>query len=426
MSTKEKAGPPAGTAEEGNYEKEDIKVAQPRSAVKIERLPNDHPLITRLLDLYVSDWKAGAPGDKFPRSWFYASDVGKCPRSIYYQFTAAEKKADMKASTIINFRLGNLFHEEGEDKFKRLGLSTGNWMTEFGSRVFAGIGFDRHGRIDVFVYEDILQGGEHKAHPDQFTPVVITEIKSKNPYGFQMEPEDYEIDQAMTYLADTMGSPFFAARRIRITDYALIFYIDRGGMSDPPFAFYRVDYSQERVDAITAEFRALVKAIDEKRTPARPYTRDSIPCGYCRFKTWCWRNMPAPEPPPIEPDPTVKVPDMEIVLSAAEGFLRLNGEVKKLEKEMELAEKIVRAYFKGTGQGELRVGDEGHGLRYIPTLENEIDVEYLLKKLKSKFHLVCKPQISLLKKAVKDGLIDGTTFETAVRQVPGEPHLKKF
>ena len=367
-------------------------IAKDRGEVKIERLEELHPVLNDLISRYVDDWKKEHPFDKLPREWFYVSDVGKCPRSIYYQFKYPEKKREMSPHTIIMFAFGNIYHDEIQTKFRKIGYTT-NKGVEFGT--WSKLNFAKRGRLDVLLSEDGM--------------TVVTEIKWKNPYGFQTEPEEWEVDQLLSYIEDCKKDPYFKGRNI--ADYGYVVYLDSGLIASPPLAMYRIWFSEKRVEVIKSEFSELWDCIQKNKTPERPYERESWRCQYCRFLEWCWRGIPLPPEPKFEKDETIEPPSYEIVESMASSYLQTDLQEKELAKQRELARKVLIQYFKGTGKDEIVIGQEK--IKFSLSNSYSLDEGYLWKKFKKIFNRIARPQVSLLKAALKDGLIDGTTFEKA-------------
>jgi len=365
-----------------------------RGVVKADRLLDDDPFIKHITDFYREEWKRDHPGDKNPREWFYVSDVGRCPRSIFYQFKQPEKKRNLALSTLLMFKFGELFHEEVMRVFRALGYTTGKDI-EFGT--WSKVGFMKRGRIDALVKDPVV--------PAMF---ITTEVKSKNPYAFAAdEPNENEVDQLLSYMADIRADPYFKSRGGAIADFGYIFYIERSGLADMPFAVWKVHYSEERIEAIRREFRSLHRAIKQNSLPERPYTRDDINCQYCRFRDYCWEGVPLPEQPKHEADDTIEVPAMEIVESMAETYVRLKAEIKEKETELELAEKVLKRYFQGTGQDEMKA------VRYEKYNAAVINEAYLLRHAAKLWPKIAKPQVGLMREAVESGLMTGTVFEGA-------------
>jgi hypothetical protein len=205
---------------------------------------------------------------------------------------------------------------------------------------------------------------------------------------------------------------YFKKKGMVIADYGYLLNADRGGLADVPFTMWRLEYDSVLVDQVKEWFEKIDKDIKEKIYPERPFVRDSISCSYCRFKEWCWKDMPAPETPVLEPDANIIPPSQEIVESMARVLVEGKAKASELEKELETAENVLKQYFKATGNRAIDVG--GIPVTYEIYDKATIDEEYLLKYAKDRWSAFAKPQITLLRKAVDDGIISGTMFEKAM------------
>jgi len=195
-----------------------------------------------------------------------------------------------------------------------------------------------------------------------------------------------------------------------------------------PIKAWKIWKSEARIEAITKYFTTVWKAIQEKRTPARPYTRDSIPCQYCRFNIWCWRGIPEPPDEKLEADDTIEDPGQEIIESAASNFLRLQAELKRIEAEMEVPRKIIEAHFKRHGKTSM-VDPAGGAAKisYIKTPKYDLDKAYLAKRIgQSAFIEAASLTMAGLQRLLKDGKIDGTTIEKAKIHKPAAWSVRVF
>lgn len=389
------SGVPEGGSAPVEVSSEPIVIVPPNE-VKMTRVEK-HPVIETMMAQYVLDWKREHGSDKKPRPYFYVSDAGRCARQIAYQFLRPEEKHDMNASTIIMFKMGDLFHRETQDMLLRIGATTAKDI-EFGT--FGEFDFDPRGRLDVFLNDD-----------DE--TLVVTDIKSKNSYAFAGAPSIEEVLQTMLYVYQCKRDKYFAKRGKKIADYSYLLYVDRGGMADEQFAMWRIEYDEALVEVARAWFQKVADEIKAKHYPERPYTRDSIQCSYCRFSSACWADIPAPELPALVKDESIVPPTQEIVESMARLFVQTRAQIKELERDVEAAEAVLTQYFKGTGQEELDV--DGAKVRYEIRTTNEIDIEYLMKYAKDKWPAFAKPQITMLRDAVDKGIISGTVFEKAMK-----------
>jgi CRISPR/Cas system-associated exonuclease Cas4 (RecB family) len=360
--------------------------------MQIEKLTN-HPILNDLTNLYVNDWKKAHPYDKKPRLYFFVSDAGRCKRQLFYQFVEPEKKRDMASSTIMMFKMGDLFHDEVQQNLIRLKYASSKDI-EFGT--FGEAKFDPRGRLDAFIKEN--------------GRLVILDIKSKNSYAFEDEPNDEETYQLLFYIYQCKQDRYFSGRRQKIADYGYLLYVDRGGLSDMPFYLWKVEYSEEQIEILRAEFSRLQNDIQKKKIPIRGHERNSIKCNYCRFKELCWQGVPEePKPLELEANPAIEKPEMELVESAQNRYIQVKNEIKEKEAEEEKLHDILERYFKATGNKETE------RLIYSPSKETSLDRDYLLSKLKDKWHLIAEPKMKLIQAAIKAKEVDPEVFERAKR-----------
>lgn len=407
IRTKLKAGKvaPGGAKSKGVKPKtataaDELKIIQKHVDVKIEILAPDHPIIQGLVDKYIEDWKKTHTKDKKSRSYFYFGDAGRCPRELYYAFHYASKKKDLAASTIMMFVMGDLFHDEIQNKFKSMG-ATANRFIEFGT--WEKTNFEKSGRLDLFITENGL--------------IPIMELKSKNPYAFGVDiPDDKEIDQIVSYIDASQKDPWLIDHYPPVPDYGYILYIDRAGIAKPlPIKGWKVWKNRARVEAIKCYFDEVWKAIQIRRTPVRPYARNSLPCTYCRFDYFCWKGVEVEKPEVLKPDPTIEAPDPEILASIRDNYFKIDAQIKDLETQKDTLKKVLIAYFKSKGVTELYHPDgSGAKIQYFSKTGHVFDIFYLYKRMgvKNLLKVVSVAQ-KKLKEAMAAGIIDGTTFETS-------------
>jgi hypothetical protein len=172
-----------------------------------------------------------------------------------------------------------------------------------------------------------------------------------------------------------------------------------------------VEYDAERVHAIKDRFFLLDKAILAGKCPKRPYERDSIKCSYCRFQDHCWEGVPIPAPPAFLADETVEKPEMELVTSAAETYVRLKDEEQRIKDELEMSHKILMNYFRSTGNENIPIN--GNLIMHSYTARTELDAEYLMEELGDAYRRIATPQAKLIQGAIKAGLLDAEVYERA-------------
>lgn len=358
--------------------------------MQIEKLDRDHFLIKELIDSYRDERKKGSgQRDKQAPKNLYMSFVSRCDRDVYYRFVHPEKIRTLADKTIVFFRHGNMYHDEIQERLKKKRVIDNSRDIEYGLEDWA---IDTTGRLDCFVSEN--------------SGLVVTELKSKNPYAFNVEePHQEEIDQLFWYIYAAKKSKSLKERNIQ--DYGYILYMERGEISDFPFAAWKIPYDEKRVKAIRKRFRNLKQLIDTKKIPQRPYERDSIKCNYCRFREFCWKGVPEVIEPELLPDVSIEKPEMELVQSAENRYILLKEKMAKEKEELEKLQELLLNYFKATG------AKDTEKLLHVFSKKTYLDEDYLLKHAKDKWPLIAKSQVSLIKKAIKDKELDPEIFERA-------------
>ena len=369
----------------------------------IEKLNSDHFLIREITESFLEDWKQkSGQRDHQKRGYFYMSDVGKCDRATFYDFTCPEKKRPITAKTLMMFNAGNLLHDDIQARVRQRGITESGRDIEWGLEDWA---HKATGRLDfiaaVYRFIETEKG------------IAVAEIKTKNPYNFgEEEPSQDEIDQMLWYIDRLKESSAKSVRQSAVLDYGFILYVDRAAIADPlPLCGWRVDFDAERVAVIKARFTALDKAIQVGDCPMRPFERDSIKCTYCRYEAHCWEGIPRPKAPVFVADEAIEPPEQELLESMAVRFLELKAEEKKVEAELETTHEILMRYFKATGLEQIPV--DGKAIVHGTQKKTTLDDEYLLEQLGDKWLLIAKPDLKRIQAAIKDGMIDAGILETA-------------
>ena len=381
----------------------------------MEKLNDNHFLIKEIVESYVEDWKAkSGQRDHQKRNYFYMSDVSKCPRAIFYDFTCPERKRPIMAKTLMMFHAGNLIHDDIQARARLRRLVEAGRDIEFGVEDWA---HKATGRLDLIV-------AVHRFIKED-NGIAVAEIKTKNPYGFgEGEAEEGEVDQLLWYIDRLKESAARSVRQSNVLDYGFLIYIDRAMVANPmPICGWRVDYDADRVAAIKARFTALDKAIIANECPARPYERESIKCTYCRYEAHCWEGIPKPEAPAFMADESVEPPEQELVDSMATHYLKMRQAKLEAEIEMEKAEAVLMRYFKATGQESLAVA--GQQIARSLTKHTGLDGEFLFAELSKRaknsrlllnlWKAITAPKTNLIQQAIKDGKFDAGLFEQAKR-----------
>ncbi len=382
----------------------------PKEDIQIEMLPCDEGILNDIAQVALDEWKQSHPYDKENREYYYHSDAGKCPRQLYGLFKYGAKKTDMKASTVMMFSMGNLFHDEMSRLLKKVGIVQ-NKHIEIGL-IRQRDGFKKSGRLDMFI---VVKDGKKR----KLVPLAVTEVKSKSPYVFDVEtPKQEEIDQGMSYVADAKSSDYFKDK-YEIVDYFFILYVDRSGLGAPiPIRAWKIGYSESRMNQIDVWFAELWRAIKDNNTPPRPYERDSLACVYCRLSDrWCWKDVPKLKEAEVREPDDAPLPEKEIIESHVGNFLKNRAIELEAKKQKEFSLKVLRNYYRAKKPAQI-VDENGVGVKFSETTGYALDEKYLWRKCRQFYHLIAKPGVTLIKEAIKDGLIDASVLERAKVAAP--------
>lgn len=194
-------------------------------------------------------------GDSFetrPRSYFYVSDVGKCPRALYLNFKDAPREKPAP-------RVLRIF-EEGEHTHRRLLSVLYSLGIVQASEVHTPPSELIHGRADAIVTLD--------------DEPYIVEFKSSNSWKFKNldEPRRDHMDQTQLYMH------FFNIEK------GIILYENKNTQHLKEFVF---DYNKKRAEELLESFKCLKEQIDKDVLPEIP---DDIPkwrCRYCDYRLEC-------------------------------------------------------------------------------------------------------------------------------------------
>ena len=187
--------------------------------------------------------------------YFYISDAGRCPRSIFFKFKNAPRK-QMKANILRLFDHGDHIHQL-------------IMKTLLGSRDIHVIGSEIniapqeliHGRADA-----IISDGKD---------LYVLDIKSMNSMIFRnlTAPKQDNVDQLQFYLH------YFKIPK------GILLYVNKDNQELKEFL---VNYDKARVELLLSQLTDLKKKIDANVVPLRfPEYPNCWQCNYCQFKEIC-------------------------------------------------------------------------------------------------------------------------------------------
>lgn len=337
----------------------------------------------------------------------WMSQVSACPREVNYSFFQPHKARDYTIKGLLFFADGKLHHKDAQRRLeeqKKLRLSEGYLEDpETGAT----------GKYDGLVPVE---------QKDGWLWCDILEFKTKFPGVSEVIQADYDQDQY--YIFTSKFSPYLKKKRIKIRGGRLL-YKDRSLMNEVTYLEWKIESDKKRQIEIRDFFYWLkVVVIEQRILVEHPFTRDSVKCQYCRYHDWCWRGFPKLKATVLVADKTVKAPEKELVESAINNYMKLTTQIKGLKEELDKNDKLLASYFKAKGIQRLSANDK-KDLKYSASIKTSIVSKYLYRVLDYKtFFKIASPQIGLLNKAVKDGLITGATVEKAKKTEFGNWGIK--
>jgi len=317
-----------------------------------------------------------------PRDHFWASDVFKCKRALFYEFKLDIPKKALDARALMIFKAGDAFHDLVKNYLWRSGVLR---QEEARLPQTAKTELNLTGRFDAMV--STTPEGDRE----------LVEIKSISHFGFEdmSEPKEEWLGQLMIYMH------YLGVKN------GVIFAINK---NTSEMKQWSIDYDEKVFAKAKGYFLEVAKFIKKNKEPERPFARDSWQCGYCKFNGHCWRDCPIPEPPAFKIDATIEPPSQEVLESAINAYCSLDEQLKMLRKEYESAKMIVEIYFKTSI--EKTVSSSNFSIERIQRQNVNYDPEKLRRGLGSeKFALISNPSSTLIKQALKEGLVDPTVVE---------------
>ena len=185
------------------------------------------------------------------REYFYITDAGKCPRSVYFQFKKVPKKP-MDARVLRVFDHGDYTHLRIISTLFSLGLVKATEISIPNQEII-------HGRADVIV------NIENEPH--------VVEIKSINGYSFDKleaaEPD--HVKQIQLYLH------YFKIKK------GIIIYENKNTQGLKEFS---VEYDENLVRELLEKFHILLAQINNNIVPPIPDIEE-WKCRYCPYSEEC-------------------------------------------------------------------------------------------------------------------------------------------
>lgn len=309
-------------------------VLKNQESLLVER---DYELVEAINKSYIDESKHGQGGIKdkgdLRQKNLYFSNVGDCPREIYYKFFEPERARDYTVKGLILFDEGRAHHRNIQRRLED-----------------RGIGRNPEGFLEipscgaVGYYDELVNVGSENG----WIICDMGEIKSKLPYACE-EVAQRDYDQAQLYHHAAQFSKRLKTKRIKIRNIRIV-YKDRAIQTDEVHFSWIAKPDLDRQQQIIEYFQWLHDVVITKKfLSPHPYEKKSTKCQYCRFKDWCWRKYPdqiIEEKEEITAD--IKLPEKEILDSYAKKVHEILKKEAELKAEKDKLIPILLAYFSKT------------------------------------------------------------------------------
>lgn len=380
----------------------------------------DKELVEAYYKTYFDDSKQGRTdratirekGVRRHRDYLYFTEITRnCPREVFFRIHMPEKGRDYSIKGLMLFDDGQLHHTEVQRRLQRE-QKLRNPERELILPENGAVGY----------YDGLINAGVSK---DGERLVDIFEMKSRTGTAtLSFQQGDY--DQAQLYHFAARFCATLKRKRMKVRKIRL-FNRDRALMIDDPAFGWIVDPDLARLDEVLKYADWLKETvIKEKYLCPHPYLRESEKCFFCRFNNWCWRGFPAPQESPtvVAPDPTIPIPDKEILESQAKRFIEILAESKKLNEEKDEIANLFLNFFAKTEVKQFPVREYDRALAPILGQQKKILRDQLLKALGVQlFAQLSDPSSKRIESAVASGLITGDVAQRAFKFDPKKPYI---
>ncbi|GEM_PF-3376140 len=340
-------------------------------------------MIAELIDCELVDERLTKNQDWGPKKKFYASDLGRCKRALYYDFKPGTPKKPPQAKSIRRMAIGEMLQAYHEKYLKDLGLL-------ISSEAYIPNG-TLGGRRDWIIKNPIL--------PDE--EKVTVEVKTLNQQdadGLLKALDEIEwvrehkknyLHQILYYLMETKQQK------------GLLHFIGLNGVALD--VEVNIDELADEVAAVTKEIESYASLALSEDPPQREYKlKKDWQCNYCDYAEHCWQGYtPAENEMPTESEAKL-IADF-IVLKDHESEIK-----KKLD---DVKEKLEIVLFKK--QVSELVGPIG-GVKFQVKKSVEYDEEMLQELLEPEvFSELLEVSDSKLKALIKQKKIKEADLEPA-------------
>jgi|GEM_PF-6537551 len=341
-------------------------------------------------------------------------NVNDCPRMVYYKFFAPHRARDYTVKGLILFDDGKMHHRNIQRRLEDRGVG----RAPEGYLTLPSCGA-------VGYYDQLINVGMENG----WRICDLAEYKTRFPYACEEIGQD-AYNQGQLYHFAAKDSDRLKSKKIKIRNVRIM-NRDRAVQTDEVHFSWMVQPDKVR-QAECVEYMEWLyeKVILEHYLPPQPHEPSSVPCTYCRWKGWCWREYPEIIVGEAELEP-VLVPDREIVESHAKRIheiLRLESE---LRQEKDKIAPVILTYLKEQKRPVFPV-DEAEGLVPRQKRTTVWDKKALIKKIGfESFALVADVSGKLVTDYIQREYVDAGIFEKVKKYKLSKPYLaiaklKKF
>jgi len=238
-------------------------------------------MIAELIDLELVDERLEKDKEWGPKKKFYASDLGRCKRSLWYAFKPDTPKKPPQAKSLRRMAIGNLLQEYHEKYLKELGLLVG-------SEVYIQNGI-LGGRRDWIINNPITKGEKVTVEVKTLNQRDIEGLLSAaDDIAWVREHKNNYLKQILYYLWETKQTK------------GLLHFIGFDGVAID--VEVNVDELADDVKALEQEIEAFTSLTMSEEPPKREYRlKKDWQCTYCDYAEHCWAGYtPAENETPTE------------------------------------------------------------------------------------------------------------------------------
>jgi len=333
-------------------------------------------------------------------------NVNDCPRQVHYKFFFPHRARDYTVKGLILFDDGKMHHRNIQRRLEDRGV---------GRKPEGYLTLPNCGAVGY--YDQLINVGMENG----WRVCDLAEYKTRFPYACDEIGQD-AYNQAQLYHFAAKGSERLKSKRIKIRNVRIM-NRDRAVQTDEVHFSWMVQPDKAR-QAECVEYMDWLyeKVVLERYLPPQPHEPTSVPCTYCRWKGWCWRDYPEIIVGEAELERVV-VPDREIVESHAQRIYEILRAEAEMREEKGRLIPVVLGFLRDNKAPVMPINEE-EGLVPRQSRTTVWDKKKLIKKIGlESFALVADVKASLVTELIKNEYVDAGLFESAKAYKLSKPFL---